>query len=102
MFTPPSFLTESCDVVLKPGLKFFCNSPQFSNVQVHVFSFVYFHHSVLHFDVLKECFLQQNANYSGSVERLWHYSSTVLLFGNQHVDRSLFSFCDSVFNGVCI
>ena len=41
-------------------------------------------------------------NYSGSVERLRYYSSTVLLFGNQHVDHSLFSFCDSVFNGVCI
>ena len=26
----------------------------------------------------------------------------VLLFGNQHVDDSLFSSCDSVFNGVCI
>ena len=56
----PSFLTENCHVVLKPGLNFFCYSPQFFNIQVHEFSFVYFHHSVLHFDVLKECFLQQN------------------------------------------
>ena len=29
-------------------------------------------------------------NYSGTVERLRHYSSTVLLFGIQHVDHSLF------------
>ena len=43
-----------------------------------------------------------SGNYSGTVERLRHYSSTVLLFGNQHVDHSLFSFCDSVFNGDCI
>ena len=43
-----------------------------------------------------------SGNYSGIVERFRHYSSTVLLFGNQHVDYSLFSFCDSVFNGVCI
>ena len=59
-------------------------------------------HLFTSFDVLKECFLQQNGNYSGTVESLMHYSSTVLLFGNQHVDRSPFSFCDSVFNGVCI
>ena len=31
-----------------------------------------------------------------TVKGLSHYSSTVLLFGNQHVDHSLFSFCDSV------
>ena len=37
-----------------------------------------------------------SGNYSGTLERLRHYSSTVLLFGNQHVDHSLFSFCDSV------
>ena len=45
-----------------------------------------------------------SGNYSGTVERLRHYSSTstVLLFGNQHVDRSLFSFCDSVLHDVCI
>ena len=52
----------------------------------------------------KNFFLQLvtcSGNYPGTVERLRHYSSTVLLFGNQHVDHSLFSFCDSVF-GVCI
>ena len=80
----------------------FCNYPQFFNVQVLVFHLCISINLLLHFDVLKECFLQQNGNYSGTVERLRHYSSTVLLFGNQHVDRSLFSFCDSVFNGVCI
>ena len=43
-----------------------------------------------------------SGNYSSGVERLRYCSRTVLLFGNQHVDHSLFSFCDSVFNGVCI
>ena len=80
----------------------FYSSPQFSNAQVHVFRLCISLNLFLHFDVLKECFLQQNGNYSGTVERLRHYSGTVLLFGNQRVDRSLFSFCDSVFNGVCI
>ena len=53
-----------------------------------------------HFLELATC----SGNCSGTVERLLGiiYSSTVLLFGNQQVDHSLFSFCDSVFNGVCI
>ena len=33
-----------------------------------------------------------SGNYSGTVGRLRHYSSTVLLFGNKHIDHSLFSF----------
>ena len=107
---------------LSLGWNFFCSSPQFFNIEVievHVsFSFVYFHHSVLHFDVhhsvlhfdvLKECFFAikfknyflelatWSGNYSGTVGRLRYYSSIVLLFGNQHIDYSLFSFCDSVF-----
>ena len=44
---PSIILTENFHVVLKPGMKIFCNSPQFCNVQVHVFSFV------LHFDFLR-------------------------------------------------
>ena len=92
---------------LNLGWNFFCNSPQFYNVKVHVFSFV------LHFDVLrmfsatefKNNFLEfatWSGNYSGTVEKSRHYSITVLLFGNQHDDHSFFSFCDSVFNGVGI
>ena len=56
----------------------FYSSPQFSNAQVHVFRLCISLNLFLHFDVLKECFLQQNGNYSGTVERLRHYSGTVL------------------------
>ena len=31
---PSMILTENCHVLLKPGMEFFCNSPQFYNVQV--------------------------------------------------------------------
>ena len=37
-----------------------------------------------------------SGKYSVTLKGLSHYSSTVLLFGNQRVDHSLFSFCDSV------
>ena len=71
-------------MLLKPGMEIFCNSPQFYNVQVHVFSFV------LHFDVLrmfsatefKNYFLEFatcSGNYSDTVEKSRHYSITVLL-----------------------
>ena len=43
-----------------------------------------------------------SGNYTGTFEKSRHYSITVLLFGNQHDDHSLFSFCDSFFNVVVI
>ena len=103
---PSMILTENCHVLLKPGMEFFCNSPQFYNVQVHVFSFV------LYFDVLRMFsatefnyfleFATCGGNYSGTAQQSRHYSITVLLFGNQHDDHSFFSFCDFIFNGVGI
>ena len=92
---PSIILTENSNLLLKPGMDFFCNSPQFYNVQVHVFSFV------LHFDVLRMFsttefknyvleFATCSGNYSGTVQKSRHYFITVLVFGNQHDDHSFF------------
>ena len=88
-------------MVLKPGLNFFAiplNSPTYRYMCFHLcISITLFYTLMFSKNVFatkfKNYFLELatcSGNCSGTVERLRHYSSIVLLFGNQHVDHSLF------------